>query len=101
VTERRAADLAARFGLPGGRFGETRSTAAKVTYAESQREVTVYRGSGGVRYRDRARWQVDHGGDLELADEEAVDLATILLSVRVVSPRVGVRRHSAVASSRR
>jgi hypothetical protein len=38
VTKRRAADLAARFGLPGGRFGETRSTAAKVTYAEGQRE---------------------------------------------------------------
>jgi hypothetical protein len=37
--------------------------------------VTLYRGSGGVRYRDRARWQVDHGGDLDLADEEAVDLA--------------------------
>jgi hypothetical protein len=75
VTERSAADLAARFGLRAGRFDEIRSTAGKVTYAQGQREVTVYRRSGGVRYRDLARWQVDHGADLDVADDEAVELA--------------------------
>jgi hypothetical protein len=113
VTDRSAADLAARFGLPAGRYGETRYTADKVTYAEGQHEITVYRGSGGVRYRDRARWQVDHGGDLDLADDDAVDLARSFVEEYELAPlaecrldkvtrlRVGLADRAATVSEER
>ena len=86
VTERTAAALAERLGVPIGRFGETRSTADRVSYAEGGHRVTVYRGSGGLRYRNLTLWQVDHGGDLDLGDERAVELAREFVARRELAP---------------
>lgn len=91
VTERMATQFAAQFGVAVGRFGETRSAEAKVTYAAGQQEVSVYRGSGGVRYRDLSRFQVDSGLDLELADEEAVDRAQAFVEQHELAPMAECR----------
>jgi hypothetical protein len=75
VTESSAAELAARLGLPTDEYGVTRLAAETVTYSHGSREVTIYRQSGGIRYRDQARWQADHGGSVDLSDDDAVQIA--------------------------
>jgi hypothetical protein len=75
VTESSAAELAARFGLPVDDYGVTRSAAETVTYSRGSREVTIYRRSGGFRFRDLARWQADQGGSVDLSDDDAVQVA--------------------------
>ena len=75
VTEWSTGDLAAQLGLRAGRHGTTRTTADKVTIADGHSEVTVYRDSGALRYRNRTRWQLDHGGNLDLGDDDAAGIA--------------------------
>jgi hypothetical protein len=87
VTERAAGEEAERFGLRvGSRFGATRFGAEKVTYAQAQQEVTVYRGSGGVRYRDLTRWQLDSGAAVDLGDDDAVAIARSFVERHELAP---------------
>src|ERR1700730_5355533 len=75
ATESSAAELALRFGVPADNYGVLRSSAATVTYSHGSREVIIYRRSGGLRFRDLARWQADHGRSVDLGDDDAVQIA--------------------------
>lgn len=60
VNEKAIRALAKRLGMhAGARPGELRSDADKLTYSEGHLELTMYRASGGIRFIDSARWQVD------------------------------------------
>jgi hypothetical protein len=69
--------LAERLGIKGGRSGVIlQEHPSRVSFSQGGLELTVHRGSGGWRFRDTARWQVDDGvSDVELVDETAVELA--------------------------
>jgi hypothetical protein len=77
VSERRVRALATDFGMRGERqAGAVRLDRAAVTFREGSRSLTLFRASGGLRYSDRAVWQVDDGRSrVEFGDEEASDLA--------------------------
>ena len=77
VNERAVRALAQRLGLRGeATAGILRSDADKLVYSEGPLELTVYRASGGIRFRDRARWQVDdRTADLRMDDRAALRLA--------------------------
>ena len=77
VNERAVRALAKRFGFRGrARDGSLCSDADKLTYSEAHLELTMYRASGGIRFRDRSRWQVDDGRvDFKLEDQAAQRLA--------------------------
>jgi hypothetical protein len=64
-------------GLAGDATPESvQDDAVKITYAEGDREVSVYKASAGLRYHDGARWQVDDGqADIQFSDEDATGLA--------------------------
>jgi len=69
--------LAQQFGLAGtpdkGRLTEQ---AATLTYAEGPLQVTLHRASGGVRFQDLQRWQVDDGSaHIDIPDVEAIAIA--------------------------
>jgi hypothetical protein len=56
--------------------GTLRSDADKLTYSEGHLELTMYRASGGIRFIDRTRWQVDdRKSNLRIDDAAASRLA--------------------------
>src|SRR5438270_3091176 len=66
--------LARPFGLI--EKGALRTDSVKLDLRVGTQVVTVYRASGGLRYADRARWQVDDGeSQVELSDEQALEAA--------------------------
>jgi hypothetical protein len=72
VTEASIRAIARGFGMRAeARAGVLRSDANTLTYSEGPLEVTIYRASGGVRFRDLNRWQVDRGGTADLRIEDA------------------------------
>jgi hypothetical protein len=77
VTEKTVRALARRLGIQAdAKSGVLRSDADKVSYSEGHLELTVYRASGGIRFMDRARWQVDdRKADLKIEDAAATRLA--------------------------
>jgi hypothetical protein len=85
-TESSAVDLALRFGVPVDNYGVMRSSAETVTYSHGSREVIIYRRSGGVRFRDLTRWQADHGGSVDLGDDDAVQIAQAFVARRELAP---------------
>lgn len=85
-TESSVAELGLRFGLPADNYGVLRSSAATVTYSHGSREVTIYRRSGGIRFRDLARWQADHGGTVDLGDDDAVQVAQDFVRRQELAP---------------
>jgi hypothetical protein len=85
-TESSVAELGLRFGLPADNYGVLRSTAATMTFAHGSREVTIHRRSGGFRFRDLARWQTDHGGTVDLGDDDAVQIAQDFVRRQELAP---------------
>jgi hypothetical protein len=76
ASERALLRLAARFDLNAGeRHGRISRHATAFTYSEGAFDLTLHRASGGFRFADRHRWQVDHGSNVDLADNEAARLA--------------------------
>src|SRR5215469_9468601 len=77
VNEKAVRALARRLGMQAdSKSGTLRSDADKLTYSEGHLELTVYRASGGMRFIDRTRWQVDDGkSHLKIDDAEARRLA--------------------------
>jgi hypothetical protein len=78
VSETSVREFASRFGLAarGTRTGILESDDARLTYREGSHVVTQYRASGGFRYHDATRWQVDDGrSSVDIDDEAAVELA--------------------------
>src|SRR5262245_9692361 len=60
VNERSIRELAKQLGLQAeANAGVLTSDADKLTYSVGHLELTMHRASGGVRFIDRARWQVD------------------------------------------
>lgn len=86
ATEPAAAELALRFGLPADNYSVLHSSAEAVTYSHGSREVIIYRRSGGLRFRDLARWQADHGGSLDLGDDDAVRIARDVVARYELAP---------------
>jgi hypothetical protein len=70
-------DLARRLGLAGStENGMLCADATQLTYKEGSVQLACHRASGGLRYRDVARWQVDDGtADVQLDDDAATELA--------------------------
>jgi hypothetical protein len=77
VSESAVTSFARRVGLTGreadGQFARDK---ALLRYTEGRHVVQMHRASGGVRYYDTARWQVDDGeSTVELTDRRATGLA--------------------------
>lgn len=76
VTERTVRSLAKRLGMRGAAAGRMTSDQDKLTYSEGSLELTMYRASGGFRFIDRARWQVDdRKSNLTMTDAAALRIA--------------------------
>ena len=77
VNERAVRALARRLGMEAdAKSGTLRSDADKLTYSQGSLELTMYRASGGIRFIDQARWQVDdRESSLKIEDGEASRLA--------------------------
>jgi hypothetical protein len=77
VSERAVRTIARRFKLHGdAKSGTWHRDPTKLTYSEGPREVSLYHGSGGWRFRDTARWQRDDGrSNLDVSDGAAVEIA--------------------------
>jgi hypothetical protein len=77
VSEKAVRSLARRLGMGADvKSGTLSSDADKLTYSERHLELTMYRASGGIRFIDRARWQVDDGkSNLNIDDATATRLA--------------------------
>jgi hypothetical protein len=77
VNERVIRILARQLGMQAAaKSGALTSDADKLTYSEGLHELTMYRASGGIRFIDRARWQVDdRKADLQIDDSAASRLA--------------------------
>lgn len=77
VNEKAVRALARRLGMQAdAKSGTLRSDADKLTYSQGLLELTMYRESGGIRFIDRARWQVDdRKSDLKIEDAAASRLA--------------------------
>jgi hypothetical protein len=77
VTEAALRDLAGRFGLAGARkSGTFHADPTRMSLIDGPHAVMLYRDSGGLRYRDRSRWQIDDGkSNVKLSDGAAVEAA--------------------------
>lgn len=77
VNERAVRAFARQLGMQAdAKSGSVRSDADKLTYSEGHLDLTMYRASGGIRFIDRARWQVDdRKSDLKIEDAAASRLA--------------------------
>jgi hypothetical protein len=77
VNEKAVRSLAQRLGMQAdAKSGTLRSDADKLTYSQGHLELTMYRASGGIRFIDRTRWQVDDGkSNLKIDDAAASRLA--------------------------
>jgi hypothetical protein len=89
VNEKAVRSLAKRLGMQAdGRSGTLRSDLDKLTYSERHLELTMYRASGGIRFIDRARWQMDDGkSDLNIDDATANRLAQNFVRKYKLAPR--------------
>lgn len=77
VTEETVWRMAQRFGLEGDvQRGVLQKDTSKITYTEGQMSVTLYRASGGLRFRDMERWQADDRvSNVDMTDEQAIEIA--------------------------
>ena len=88
ISERTVRDAGKRLGLSAGiRSGLVQFDNAKITYVEGHHVITCYHASGGLRYHDRSRWQVDDGrSNVELSDRVATDIAKKYLTRLELAP---------------
>ena len=103
VNEERLLNLARTFGLKAHEdVGSIHRRSSHFTYSETSFDVELHRASGYMTFKDRTRWQVDHGADVRMSDEEAVVRARELLGAFRLLPaesRVQKVSHLAVASA--
>jgi hypothetical protein len=80
VNEKSVRALARRLGVNPGKSEKITFDADKIVYSVGHLELTVYRASGGIRFLDRSRWQVDdRKSDLKMEDAEAARVAQSLV----------------------
>jgi len=89
VNEKTIRSLARQLGMQAdAKSGALTSDANKLTYSEGHLELTMYRASGGIRFIDRARWQVDdRKADLQIEDAEASRLAQNVVAKFKLAPK--------------
>src|ERR1700736_4421706 len=77
VNEKVVRAMARQLGMQAdAKTGTLRSDANKLTYSQGLLELTMYRASGGIRFIDHTRWQVDdRKSDLKIEDAAASRLA--------------------------
>src|SRR5690349_20551746 len=77
VTEKTVSAMAKQLGMSlDNKAGTFASDPDKIRYTDGHLELTMYRASGGIRFIDRARWQVDDlKADLKIEDAAASRLA--------------------------
>jgi hypothetical protein len=80
ANERALLTLARGLKLRGNEtVGSIQRDATTFGYSEGVFDLIVHRASGAFRFRDRTRWQIDQGANLDLSDEEAIKRARALL----------------------
>lgn len=79
---------ARRFGLKGEmKTGALCQDARQTSYSEGSLELVVHHASGGLRFRDKARWQVDDGrSHVEFDDATAIRMAEGFIGAHSVVP---------------
>jgi len=88
VNEKAVRELARQLGMQAdAKSGTLRSDADKLTYSQGPLELTMHRASGGIRFIDRARWQVDdRKSDLKIEDAAASRLAQNFVKKHKLAP---------------
>lgn len=89
VNEKAIRSLARQLGMQAdAKSGALTSDANKLTYSEGLLELTMYRASGGIRFIDRERWQVDdRKADLQIDDAAASRLAQNFVNKLKLAPK--------------
>jgi hypothetical protein len=93
VNERAIRALAQRLGMHArAKTGTLTSDEDKLIYSEGNLQLTMYRASGGIRFIDRARWQIDDGkSDLNINDAAATRLAKNYVKKYELAPSGPIR----------
>lgn len=88
VSQKTVLAHARRFGLKGNmKAGSLYQDAAQMRYSEGSLELVVHHASGGLRFHDKARWQVDDGtSHVEFDDATAIRMAERFVEERSVVP---------------
>jgi hypothetical protein len=90
LSQRTVFQLARQFGLKGNlKTGSLCQDARQMSYSEGSLELVLHHASGGLRFHDKARWQVDDGAaNVEFDDATAVDMARRFIEQLSVVPLV-------------
>ncbi len=77
VNEKMLHDFSNRLGLQGTRQrGILRQDADSLTYTEGTNMIQMFRASGGIRFADQARWQIDDSkSEVKITDNDAISMA--------------------------
>lgn len=77
VTEAGLMTVARQIGMRSNELAsDLHSNDKRLTFELGSRALTMYRASGGVRFVDRARWQIDDGkSQVEFGDDQAIAFA--------------------------
>jgi hypothetical protein len=88
VSQKTVFEVARRFGLKGDmKTGSLCQDSRQTSYSEGSLELVVHHASHGLRFHDRARWQVDDGTSrVEFDDETAIRLAEGIIKAHSVVP---------------
>jgi len=88
VNEKAIRALAGQLGMRAdARAGRLTSDEDKLMFSDGNLQLTMYRASGGIRFIDRARWQVDdRESDLNIEDAAATRLAQSYIKKNDLAP---------------
>jgi hypothetical protein len=88
VDEKSVLRIAAQLGM-GAKMGDLTTSPDRFVYKEGFLELTIFRASGGFRFLDRSRWQVDDGkSNLLMEDADARKRANaIAVKMKLAPPK--------------
>jgi hypothetical protein len=88
VSQKTVLAHARRFGLKAStKTGTLCQDARQIIYSEGSFKLVVHHASGGVRFVDEARWQVDDGrSHVEFDDADAIGMAERFINAHSVVP---------------
>lgn len=88
VNQKTLLSLARRFGLKGSvKTGRLCQDARQMTYLEGSFELVLHHASGGLRFHDNARWQIDDGtAHVAFEDPVAINMAERFIEELAVVP---------------
>jgi hypothetical protein len=86
VNDKSILRLAAQLGMES-KTGTLATSPDRIAYTAGFMELTVFRASGGFRYLDRSRWQVDDGeSNVRMTDADAGKRASALAAKMKLAP---------------